>query len=191
MDMSEAIKPKSNQLNADDLLAGPKTILITNVTAGQTKEQPVVISYEGDGGRPYLPCKSMCRVLVAVWGVNAQNYVGRRLTVFRDPSVVFGGVETGGIRISHMSDMSAPELKIALAVTRSRRAPYVVTRLAGDRPPARPAATPAPAQPTPAPVAPPPAGAPPEPARQRIIPAGGPAPAAPVRRIANTPESTP
>jgi hypothetical protein len=113
------------------------------------------------------------------------------LTVFRDPSVVFGGVETGGIRISHMSDMSAPELKIALAVTRSRRAPYVVTRLAGDRPPARPAATPAPAQPTPAPVAPPPAGAPPEPARRRIIPAGGPAPAAPVRRIANTPESTP
>ena len=31
IDMSETIKPKSNQLNADDLMAGPMTIKITDV----------------------------------------------------------------------------------------------------------------------------------------------------------------
>jgi hypothetical protein len=50
----------------------------------------------------------MRRVLVAMWGAEASAYVGRSLTLFRDPDVKFGGMETGGIRISHATHIDAP-----------------------------------------------------------------------------------
>jgi hypothetical protein len=191
MDLSETIKPQSAQLNADDLIAGSKTITITSVKPGPNEKQKVAISYEGDEGRPYLPCLSMRRVLVGAWDTDSTVYIGRRITLFRDPTVPFKGVRAGGIRISHMTDLPGPKLEIILTKTRGERMIYTVLLLEDDPPPARPAAAPASAQPAPAPVAPPPAGAPPEPARRRIIPTSGTsAPAAPVRRIA-TPESTP
>lgn len=132
MDMSPFVAPKSNQLNADDLLAGPRTITITGVRASGNAEQPVAVSFDGDDGKPYLPCKSMRRVMIAAWGVNAAGYVGRSMTLYRDPKVMFGGMEVGGIRISHMSHLER-DLALALTVTKSKRAPFVVKPLAAPR----------------------------------------------------------
>jgi hypothetical protein len=139
MDIRSTLEAKSSQLNTDDLIAGAKTITITKVSAGSA-EQPVAVSFEGDGGKPWFPCKSMRRVLVAAWGADASQYVGRRVTLFRDPSVIYGGIAVGGIRVSHLSDLDGP-LSIALTVTRQKRAPYKVAPL-----PASPA-SPAPAKP--------------------------------------------
>lgn len=100
MDLSQTIIPKSDQLNADDLIGGTRTIRISSVSAGNA-EQPVVIHFDGDNGRPYKPGKSMRRVLVCLWGNDSAAYIGRRLTLYRDPSVKFGGEDVGGIRISH------------------------------------------------------------------------------------------
>lgn len=124
MNLSTTIIPKSDQLNADDLLAGPLTIKITAVKAGSA-EQPVVINYEGDNGRPYKPGKSMRRVLIALWGSDGAAYVGRRLSLYADPDVKFGGVAVGGIRISHASDIKAP-LHMMLTETRGKKKPFVV-----------------------------------------------------------------
>ncbi len=137
MDITSTLEAKSSQLNTDDLIAGARTITITKVSAGST-DQPVAVSFEGDGGKPWYPCKSMRRVLVAAWGADATQYVGRRVTLFRDPSVIYGGIAVGGIRISHLSHLDGP-LSIALTVTRQKRAPYKVQPL-----PAAPV-TPAPA----------------------------------------------
>jgi hypothetical protein len=43
MNLENTIIPKSDQLNADDLIGGPRTITITGVKAG-TPEQPVTIN---------------------------------------------------------------------------------------------------------------------------------------------------
>jgi hypothetical protein len=134
MDLSTTIIPKSDQLNADDLISGPRTIKITDVRSGSA-EQPVNIHYEGDNGRPYKPGKSMRRVLVAIWGKNPDVYAGRRLTLYRDPNVKFGGEETGGIRISHASHITERHT-MALTVTRGKRKPYTVEPLADE--PAQP-----------------------------------------------------
>jgi len=123
MNLSTTITPKSDQLNADDLIAGPRVIRITEVRAGSSPEQPVSIYYDGDNGRPYKPCKSMRRVLVALWGDNGAQYVGRSLQLYRDPSVRFGADETGGIRISHASHIEQAQT-MALTVTRGKRKPY-------------------------------------------------------------------
>jgi hypothetical protein len=143
MDIRSTLEAKSSQLNTDDLIAGAKTITITKVSAGSA-EQPVAVSFEGDGGKPWYPCKSMRRVLVAAWGADASLYVGRRVTLFRDPSVLYGGIAVGGIRVSHLSHLDGP-LSIALTVARQKRSPYKVQPLPASPPaPAKPA-TPAPA----------------------------------------------
>ena len=146
MDMTPTLAAKSNQLTSDDLIAGPLTIVVTKVAAGNN-EQPVAISYEGDQGKPWYPCKSMRRVLVAAWGVDAKGYIGRSMTLFRDPEVSYSGIKVGGIRISHLSDLDSP-LSIALTVTRQKRSPYKVQPLKAPVPvpvPAPDTAVPTPA----------------------------------------------
>jgi hypothetical protein len=127
MNITDTIHPKSDQLNADDLICGPKTITITSVKIAMG-EQPVSIHYEGDDGKPYKPGKSMRRVLVQLWGNDSANYTGRSLTLYRDESVQFGGVMVGGIRISHASHIERP-VTMALTTTRARRAPFTVQPL--------------------------------------------------------------
>lgn len=133
-DMTAVIVPKSDQINADDLIAGPRTIRIESVSISAGTEQPVSIFFEGSD-KPWRPCKSMSRVLVAAWGPDAKAYVGRLVTLYRDPSVKWGGMEVGGIRVSHLSDIER-EMVMALTATRGKRAPYVVKPLSRDAAPA-------------------------------------------------------
>lgn len=134
VDMSAFIQPKSDQINADDLIGGPRTITITGVSANESSpEQPINIRFEGDDGKPFRPCKSMRRVMVAVWGADASKYVGRSMTLYRDPKVQFGGMQVGGIRISHMSHIDEKKT-MALTATRAKRAPYTVEPLRVDPP---------------------------------------------------------
>jgi hypothetical protein len=128
VDMASTIIPKSNQTNFDDLLAGPRTITITAVKASGAPDQPIAVHYEGDNGKPFMPCKSMRRVMVAAWGPDAAQYVGRSMTLYGDPKVAFGGMQVGGIRISHMSHIER-DLTLALTVTKAKRSPFQVRKL--------------------------------------------------------------
>lgn len=125
--LKDTIVPKSDQLNADDLLTGPIVVTVQKVSRGDTKEQPVSIAIDG-GRMPYKPCKSMRRVLIAAWGEDGRIWVGKSMRLFCDPDVMFGGVKVGGIRISHLSHI-ANTMTIALTTTRSKRAPYRVEPL--------------------------------------------------------------
>src|SRR5690606_15749531 len=91
-------------------------------------EQPVDVRLVEFPGRAYRPSKSMRRVLVAAWGADSTAYVGRRLTLYRDPEVTFGRDKVGGIKISHLSHIDK-RLSIALTVTRGRRALQTVEPL--------------------------------------------------------------
>jgi hypothetical protein len=126
-DMSAVIVPKSDQINADDLIGGPRTVRIAGVKVSPGTEQPVSISIEGDG-KVYRPCKSMARVMVAAWGADSSAYRGRLMTLFRDPKVKWGGMEVGGIRIGAMSHIDGP-MTLALTETRASRKPFTVKPL--------------------------------------------------------------
>lgn len=127
-DMLKTIIPKSTQLNADDLMGGQTlTIKITDVKS-VSGDQPIQVSYENDGGKPYLPCKSMRRVLVHCWGSDGKKYIGRSLALYRDDKVIFGGIAVGGIRISHMSDITS-SMTMALTASKSSRKPFTVQPL--------------------------------------------------------------
>jgi len=126
MSLRDTIRPKSDQLNFDDVAKAPLTVTVSTLRQGAA-EQPVdVVLAEMD--RVFRPCKSMRRVLIAAWGDKGKDWVGQRMTLYGDPTVKFGGVEVGGIRISHVSGIDEP-LSLKLTTTRSKRADYTVQPL--------------------------------------------------------------
>lgn len=133
MDLTDTIVPKSDQLNAEDLLAGPRTFTVKEVRRGGSSEQPVDIHLVEFPGRPFRPSKTVRRILVAAWGKEGDDYAGRRMTLYRDPDVKFGGQDVGGIRVSHLSNLPKP-LTLALAVTKGKRSKYVVQPLPAEAP---------------------------------------------------------
>jgi len=87
--LKDTIVPKSDQLNAEQLLSTSMTITITGVSRG-VGEQPVIINYKNDEGRPFKPCKTMRKVLIFAWGDDGREWVGKSMTLFCDPDVKFG-----------------------------------------------------------------------------------------------------
>ena len=123
--LADTIAPKSDQLNADDLITGPITVTITNVSRG-SKDQPVSIAI--NDRMPFKPCKTMRRVLIKAWGDDGKKWIGRSMTLYCDPSVKFGGVAVGGIRISHLSHIDKP-LDLMLTTSRARKSQTVIQPL--------------------------------------------------------------
>lgn len=121
--LAKACEPKSDQLNADDLMFAPVAVKIVKVKPGN-KEQPIVIEL-ADGLRPYKPCKTMIRILRAHFGDNAQDWINQQLILFRDPDAEYGGVKMGGIRISHATGLTEPKTFI-ITTRRGRRGEYTL-----------------------------------------------------------------
>lgn len=123
-DLRPTIVPKSDQLNSEQLLAGPITIIVSDVRVG-SEDQPVVIHYHGEGGRPFKPCKTMRKALIFAWGPDGREWVGRAMALYNDPAVKFGGEEVGGIRISHLSDVER-DVQLSLTKTKGKKALHVI-----------------------------------------------------------------
>ena len=127
-DLSFSIVPKSDQLNSDQLVGGPLDITVTDVRISSAAEQPVIVHFEGDGGRPYKPCKTMRKVLILAWGPDGRAWRGKSMTLYHDPSVLFGGQAVGGIRISHLSDIPQ-DIRVSLAATKGKKALHTINRM--------------------------------------------------------------
>ena len=65
MNLSQATQARSDQLNSDDLIAGPRTFTVGPVRSGNA-EQPVVIELLENPGRPFKPSKTALRVLAYI-----------------------------------------------------------------------------------------------------------------------------
>lgn len=126
MDISDTLAPKSDQLDGIDLVHGPRTFTIDNVTRGNA-DQPVNV-HLAEFPRPWRPGKNMRRVLAYCWGQDASLWVGRRVTLFYDPDVSFGKETPGGTRISHLSHIAEP-MSAPIVLTRGKSGKYRVDPL--------------------------------------------------------------
>lgn len=133
LDLTESIVPRSDQINADDLLGGPHTYTIRDVRKGAAEQPFDFMLMETD--RAYRPSKTMRRLIVAAWGPDATDYAGRRLTLYREPTIKFGGQAVGGIRISHMSHIPR-RLEEKLQTARGKREAFTVDPLPNEPTPA-------------------------------------------------------
>lgn len=132
MNIADTLSPKSDQMDYEDFLSGPKTFTVTEVRKGPSAEQPVEILVK-EFDRPWRPAKTVRRILVACWGPDASAYVGRTMTLYGDPTVRFGGAAVGGIRLSHVSHIDAP-VTVTAMITRGKRAPFTVNPLTTPAP---------------------------------------------------------
>jgi len=127
LDVTAAIQPKSDQLNADNLITGPRTIRIREVRIVQG-EQPIHVFFDGDDGKPWKPSKTSARCMATIWGSNAEGWVGLSLMIFLDPTVTWSGAAVGGIRISHMEGLDKPR-SLMLTKTRGQKGAVVIKPL--------------------------------------------------------------
>ena len=137
MDISDTIVARSDQLNAEDLVGGPITVTITGVKR-TSDEQPVSVEISG-GHKPWKPCKSMRRLLIMAWPDGAKKeggetkydptcWVGRSVTLIRDPSVKWAGELVGGIRVSALSHIKA-KFEVALAESKKKKKLVTVEKI--------------------------------------------------------------
>mgnify|MGYP003498821017 FL=1 len=130
--LRDTIVPKSDQLNAEQLLSAPITILVTDIKRGSGVDQPVIVSYLNDEGRPYKPCKTCRKILIFAWGDDGSEWIGKRMTLYCDPDIKFGGVKVGGIRISHLSNIER-DMAVSLNVTKGKKGEFIIKKLADIR----------------------------------------------------------
>lgn len=114
------IIPKSDQLNADQLLGQDMIVTITGVSLASSPDQPVIIHYEGENGRPFKPCKTVRKILIALWGEDGNQWIGRTMHLYCDEKVKWAGEAVGGIRIKALSHIDRDK-DISLTETRGKK----------------------------------------------------------------------
>lgn len=134
MNIEDTLAPTSDQLDAIELVAGPRIFQIAKVSRGSV-EQPVNVHFV-DFPRPWRPSKGMRRVLAACWGPDAAVWEGRFIKLYFDPDVTFGKDKPGGTRIAALSHIDKSK-KVPLLVSRGKSALFVVEPL--DAPTTQPA----------------------------------------------------
>lgn len=138
MDLSQAIIAKSDQLNADDLISGPRTFTVAEVRRGDAEQPVSIVLAEYPSNRPFKPSKTVIRILAYAWGVETDNWPPNpRMTLYRDASVKWAGQEIGGIRVSHLSHIGK-QLKVALAESKGKKSLHVVDPLPDSAPSSAP-----------------------------------------------------
>jgi hypothetical protein len=130
VDISDAILARSDQLNAIDLLE-PVIVTVVEVRAGNA-EQPVHIVTDRYGKeRPFKPSKTVLRDLGKAWGKEAQAWVGRRMELYNEPTVLWAGKPVGGIRVSGLSHIPGP-IKTAHTIARGKYQEVTIRALPDD-----------------------------------------------------------
>jgi hypothetical protein len=134
MNLSQATLARSDQLNADDLVGGPRTFTVKEVRRGDADQPVAIVLAEFPPNRPFKPSKTVLRVLSYGWGEETDDWPENpRFTLYRDAKVKWGGQEIGGIRVSHMSHIDKP-LKLALAESKGKKTLIVVDPLPDNAP---------------------------------------------------------
>lgn len=151
MDISTTVQSNSDQLTAEDLKSGPRILTVSRVVPGPDEKRKVAIYYQEDSKHPFLPCLSMRRILLELWGRDSKEYVGRGIEVFCDMSVSFNGIK-GGVRIKSLSHingrknvtvMGSGRRPVTYAIEELKPWPPVAASQAPQQSPAREAARPA------------------------------------------------
>lgn len=105
--MKITAEARSDQWNADDFIAGPRTFTIKDVHPGKATQKYDIELVEGEG-KVWRPPLTVLRILLAAWGDESDLWRGRRVMLARDADVVYGGQKVGGIRIKAMSHIQRP-----------------------------------------------------------------------------------
>ncbi len=142
MDITDALAPKSDQLDAVELVA-PRTFTIDHGSKLGRRDddgQAVVEVKLVDFPRVWRPSKGMLDAIVQAWGTNAKEWAGHQVTLYNDADVTFGKDKVGGVRISAMSGIDKPTtVQIRGRGRGARKLPWRIDPIAAPAPTPTPA----------------------------------------------------
>jgi hypothetical protein len=129
VDIRAATKPKSDQLNYETFLTGHQTFTVSKVTPGD-RDHPVFIHMNECPSTPYKPSKGMLKCIAQPdgWGDKSSQWVGKSITLYGDPTVIYGGVEVGGIKVAALSDING-DYETLISARRGVRKPHLIKKI--------------------------------------------------------------
>lgn len=129
VDIRAATKPKSDQLNYETFLTGSQTFTVSKVTPGD-RDHPVFIHMNECPATPYKPSKGMLKCIAQPdgWGDKSSQWVGKSITLYGDPTVIYGGVEVGGIKVAALSDING-DYETLISARRGVRKPHLIKKI--------------------------------------------------------------
>ena len=129
VDIRAATKPKSDQLNYETFLTGPQTFTVSKVTPGD-RDHPVFIHMNECPATPYKPSKGMLKCIAQPdgWGDKSSQWVEKSITLYGDPTVIYGGVEVGGIKVAALSDING-DYETLISARRGVRKPHLIKKI--------------------------------------------------------------
>lgn len=131
LDVTKMCAAKSDQINAIDLVSGPRIAKITEVKLFSETEQPVHVVLDGDSKRPWKCSKTSVRTLAALYGNDASQWIGKHIEIYCDETVLWGGQAVGGIRQSKAEGIKSPK-KLMLTKSRTKKETTVINPLTED-----------------------------------------------------------
>jgi hypothetical protein len=83
----------------------------TKVEDEKKKNVDRAVMYFKELDRGWMYCKTTGHCMAKMFGEDDDAWIGKRITIYGDPSIQFGGEQVGGIRIA-----GSPDLKEAMTV---------------------------------------------------------------------------
>lgn len=135
MNIREFVKIKGDRINFEDFIMGSQDFTITKLGRKIDGGQPrLLMFFEGREETPYWVSKGMVKCLSSPdgWGNSEfSEWVGRKVRLFGEPSVMYAGKELGGVRISHISHIHA-QYSTKITERRGVRIDYTIMPLTDE-----------------------------------------------------------
>lgn len=131
LDVTKMCAAKSDQINAIDLISGPRIAKITDVKIFSETEQPIHVVLDGDTKRPWKCSKTSVRALASLWTNDASKWVGKHIEIYCDETVLWGGQAVGGIRQSKAEGITSPK-RLMLTKSRTKKETVVINPLSAE-----------------------------------------------------------
>lgn len=131
LDVTKMCAARSDQINAIDLISGPRIAKITDVKIFSETDQPIHVVLDGDSKRPWKCSKTSVRTLAAIYGNDASKWIGKHIEIYCDETVLWGGQPVGGVRQSKAEGITSPK-RLSLTKSRTKKETVVINPLSAD-----------------------------------------------------------
>ena len=93
----------SQYIKADDVKQGPQKFVISTVEATETPDGKPALQLVMEGGKKLTLNKTNARILGGMIGDDTDTWIGKKVVVTFDPTVMFSGKMVGGIRVKPLT----------------------------------------------------------------------------------------
>jgi len=92
-------KGNSNYVRADDVKQGPQKFVISGVETAELPDGKPALQLVFDGGKKLTLNKTNTRIIAGMVGDDTDTWIGKKVVVSFDPTVMYSGKMVGGLRV--------------------------------------------------------------------------------------------